>query len=188
MESVYELHHLPSSKNELMIKTIIELFTQTQTQTQTLVTPLQENEPFHITAITLTGRLLTIQIRPFDKVIHIKQQIFQQDGLLLDQQRLVFNGKNLEDDTCIHEYGINAESRIHLILRLRGGMFHASSSRNDYLSYKSKEIMEKGLSMIKYMRNKYPPDMMDKIHTILLECNERDIECIVKVIEQYYVI
>jgi hypothetical protein len=55
------------------------------------------------------------------------------------------------------------------------------------LTYKNKEIVEKGVSMIKYMRNKYPSDIMDKIQTIIIECNEDEIESIVKTIELYYI-
>jgi hypothetical protein len=176
-------HHLPVYEST---KTIIELFRQTP---QKSVTPCDHNELFEVKAITLTGRVLSLNIRPLDKVLRIKQQIYEQDGLWMDQQRLVFNGKRLEDDTLIHEYGIQANARIHLILRLRGGMFHASSSRNDYLtlSYKSKELVEKGLSMIKYMRNKYPSDIMDKIYSIILECKEDEIASVVNTIELYYI-
>lgn len=182
--SVCEIpHHLPVYNST---KTIIELFTQTQTQKNI---PCEQNEPFEVIAITLTGRVLTVNIRPFDNVLRIKQQIYEQDGLMLDQQRLVFNGKRLEDNTFIYEYGLYANARIHLILRLRGGMFHASSSRNDYmkLTYKSKELLEKGVSMINYMRNKYPSDMMNKIYSILIDCNEDEIESIIKTLETYYI-
>ena len=167
-------------------KTIIELFTKLQ---KNITFPCENNDPFEVTAVTLTGRELSLTIRPFDTVLYIKQQIYKQDGLLLDQQRLVFNGKRLEDNTFVHEYGLYSNARIHLILRLRGGMFHASSSRNDYssLSYKSKELMEKGVSMIKYMRNKYPSDSMDELYSILLECKEDEIEISVKTIELYYI-
>jgi hypothetical protein len=166
------------------IKIITELFKHLQMT----LPQVEHNEPFEISAVTLTGRIITIKIRPLDTILHIKKEIYRQDQLPLDQQRLVFDGKRLEDDKLIYEYGIQANSRIHLILRLRGGMFHASSSRNDYLSlsYNSKEMIEKGVSMIKYMRNKYPADMMDKMHSILLECNEDEIESIVKILEQYY--
>jgi hypothetical protein len=167
-------------------KLFVELFTQLPFIPSY---PIEQNEPFDITAVTLTGRVLIIQIRASDTVLRIKQEIYKQDGLMIDQQRMVFNGKRLEDNVCLHSYGIQANSRIHLILRLRGGMFHASSSRSDYLSlsYNSKELLEKGSSMLKYMQNKYDMDILDKIHEKWMECKEEEIPSILNVIEKYYV-
>jgi len=154
------------------------------------IVPKIHHEPFPVTAVTLTGRILHIQVDPNDTILQVKQEIYKQDQLPLDQQRLVFNGTTLENDKFVYEYGIKSDSRLHLILRLRGGMFHESSSRSDFLSlsYKSKELLEKGLSMIRYMRNQYDrTDIIDKIHSKWMECKEEEIPYILNVIENYYV-
>ena len=69
----------------------------------------------------LTGETITIICDQSDKIEKIKKSIEKINGVLVDDQRLIFSGKQLEDNRTLAEYNIQKEATIHQVLRLRGG-------------------------------------------------------------------
>jgi hypothetical protein len=76
---------------------------------------------FSIYVRTLIGKTITLRASNLHTVHEIKSRIQNIEGIPPDQQRLVVDGRQLEDDRVIADYGVTSSSVIHLVLRLRGG-------------------------------------------------------------------
>ena len=55
-----------------------------------------------------------------DTIEMLKARVQDQEGIPPDQQRLIFSGKQLEDNHTLLDYNIKKGSKVFMNLRLRG--------------------------------------------------------------------
>ncbi|KAI0802941.1 hypothetical protein GGR55DRAFT_691855 [Xylaria sp. FL0064] len=75
---------------------------------------------FSILVRTLSGKFLRIWCSPTDTIEKVKGTIEDSEGIPTGHQRLVTNGRQLEDTTCANQ-STTQDNIIDLLLRLRGG-------------------------------------------------------------------
>jgi ubiquitin C len=70
---------------------------------------------------TFTGNTITLHVQPCDTIDNVKAKLQEKEGFPMSQQHLISAGKLLEGYHTLKEYDIQAETTLHLMLRLRGG-------------------------------------------------------------------
>ena len=87
----------------------------------TLYTYLPESKKMEITIKTLTGKEYTLNVEPSNRVVDVKFMIEKKESLIIDKQRLIYEGFQLDDNRTLADYKIGSNAVLNLVLRLRGG-------------------------------------------------------------------
>lgn len=63
---------------------------------------------------TPEGKYITLEVEGSDTVNSVKVKIQEKLGTPVKEQRLVFSGKELDDDKVLYDYNITKDSILHL--------------------------------------------------------------------------
>lgn len=121
------VNDLDSMSEETYEKTSVQL-----DRLRDFMTSIGVSVPQQVYVKTLTGKTITTSVNfddddgcggggEGDSVGDLKRIICDREGVPVEQQRLIFAGRQLQDHMKLSECGLSAESSVNLVLRLRGG-------------------------------------------------------------------
>ncbi|CAF1596634.1 unnamed protein product [Rotaria sp. Silwood1] len=87
---------------------------------------------FMILVKLLTGRTIILYVNSDMTIASVKHLMQEKIDIPVNQQRLIFASKDLDNNKTLSEYKIEHLATLHMIQRLRGGMYHFTSGRLDF--------------------------------------------------------
>uniref|UniRef100_G3TLH5 ISG15 ubiquitin like modifier n=1 Tax=Loxodonta africana TaxID=9785 RepID=G3TLH5_LOXAF len=78
-------------------------------------------EPLSILVRNDKGRSVAYEVRLTDTVAQLKQQVCQQERVQADLFWLTFEGRSLDEQKLLGDYGLTPRCTVYMNLRLRGG-------------------------------------------------------------------
>lgn len=70
-----------------------------------------------VTVKTLTGKSFSVHICPSETIANVKLNIQSKEGWPADRQRLIFQGKQLNDQEKVQDYKLTEGNTLHLVMR-----------------------------------------------------------------------
>lgn len=66
---------------------------------------------------TLSGKTITFDLEATDTIASLKSKIKDRENVPVDQQRILFAGKELDDGNTLQSSGVSKEAILHLVLK-----------------------------------------------------------------------
>ena len=124
-EKEYPILRLHNKKIDIINESNIiggeQLYLTLSASIKSLYNKKKNKDSFFITVRTLTEKQLPIEVWDDLTIFDLKLIVESIEEIPVDDQRMVFQGKQMEDEKTIKNYNIKKGDIIFLVLRLRGG-------------------------------------------------------------------
>lgn len=89
------------------------------------------SDNFELFVKSISGKSRTVVGNATTTIREIKEQIREKEGVSVEESRLIYGGKNLEDTRTLGDYNLISNTTIHMVLRVQGGAIVERSSKDE---------------------------------------------------------